>query len=234
MIRILPANLRFGPLLTRASTRRVIIHHSASPDVPAEVIHAWHLARGWSGIGYQFVIRADGSIEAGRPSDTVGAHAGPGVNHDSIGVCLTGDFTQYGPADRQLLALVRLVDHLEYTYGTMLEVLRHCDVAATACPGSYFPWPEHSWPLERARTNENSTANTSNAAAPWKESLVEEAVARRIITAPHHPDEPACKWFVLAAGLNIMKELEKHESQTQHDPVGGEGMAGGAGRPLPG
>ena len=210
MIHIVPSPLRFGRLLTRSSTRRVIIHHSASPDVPAAVIHGWHLTKGWSGLGYHFVIRADGTIEAGRPIDKIGAHAGPGVNPDSIGICLTGNFMQQPPADQQLQALVGLVDHLEVTYGTMLEVLRHRDVAATDCPGACFPWPESTWPLERLRTDEKTPGN---ALAPWKKSLVEEAAAKGIITGPHHPDDPAPKWFVLAVGLNIMKEMEKHATE---------------------
>ena len=209
MIHIMPSALRFGRLLTRSSTRRVIVHHSASPDVSAAVIHGWHLAKGWSGLGYHFVIRADGAIEAGRPIDKIGAHAGPGVNPDSIGICLTGNFMQQPPADQQLQALVRLVDHLEVTYGAMLEVLRHQDVAATDCPGACFPWPENNWPLEQARANEYARDNL----APWKKSLMEEAAAQGIITDPHHPDDPAPKWFVLAVGLNIMKEMEKHETE---------------------
>ncbi len=209
MIHIMPSPLRFGRLLTRSCTRRVIVHHSASPDVPAAVIHGWHLAKGWSGIGYHFVIRADGTIEAGRPIGKIGAHAGPGVNPDSIGICLTGNFMEQPPADQQLQALVGLVDHLEVTYGTMLEVLRHKDVAATDCPGTCFPWPETNWPLEPARIKEYTCANMT----PWKKNLVKEAAARGIITSPHPPDDPAPKWFVLAVGLNIMKELEKHETK---------------------
>ncbi|MEQ8200391.1 MAG: N-acetylmuramoyl-L-alanine amidase [Syntrophomonadaceae bacterium] len=211
MIRIVPADLRFGRMLTRACTRRVIIHHSASPDVSAAEIHGWHLAKGWSGIGYHYVIRADGAVEAGRPLNTIGAHAGAGVNHDSIGVCLTGNFMEYPPADEQLQTLVRLVDGLEERYGTMLEVLRHQDVAATACPGAFFPWPENNWPRERPETNDNGPGHTLT---PWKKSLIEEAAAQRIITGPHHPDDPAPKWFVLAVGLNIMREMEKHAIKT--------------------
>ena len=210
MIHIVPTYLRFGRLLDRTYTRRVIVHHSASPDVPAAVIHGWHLAKGWCGLGYHFVIRVDGTIETGRPIDKIGAHAGPGVNPDSIGICLTGNFMQQPPADQQLQALVRLVDFLEERYGTMLEVLRHQDVAATDCPGTCFPWPENNWPLGRPKTDENGPGNTL---APWKKSLVEEAAAKRIITGSHHPDDPAPKWFVLAVGLNIMKEMEKHETK---------------------
>jgi len=206
MIQVVPTFLRFGRMLSRAYTRRVIIHHSASPDVSAAVIHGWHLAKGWSGIGYHYIIRSNGAIEAGRPLYTIGAHAGPDANHDSIGVCLTGNFMEQPPTDEQLQALVRLVDILEERYGTMLEVVRHRDVAATDCPGAHFPWPENNWPLESPRTSENAAGNTF---IPWKNELLEEAAAQRIITGTHNPDDPAPKWFVLAVGLNIMKEMKE-------------------------
>ena len=52
---------------------RIILHCSATPegrDVPASVIRRWHIEdRGWSDIGYHFVIRLDGTVEAGRPTE---------------------------------------------------------------------------------------------------------------------------------------------------------------------
>lgn len=71
----------------------IIIHCSASPQGrgdDAETIHAWHLANGWSGIGYHCVILEDGTIENGRPLYWIGSHA-RGYNTKSIGVCLIGE-----------------------------------------------------------------------------------------------------------------------------------------------
>ncbi|NMC14553.1 MAG: N-acetylmuramoyl-L-alanine amidase [Chloroflexi bacterium] len=142
MINIISINLKFGLLFPRQTTRRILIHHSASPDVSAATIHSWHLQKGWSGIGYHYVIRSEGSVEAGRKVEMVGAHAGPEVNWDSIGICLAGNFMEYAPTTAQLFALVQLVAYLRDIYQTDLEVLRHKDVAATECPGDCFPWPE--------------------------------------------------------------------------------------------
>ena len=55
----------------------IFIHCSATPpsmDISADDIRDWHLARGWSDIGYHAVIKRDGTIEAGRSEDRAGAH----------------------------------------------------------------------------------------------------------------------------------------------------------------
>ena len=47
---------------------RIILHCSATPegrDVKVETITDWHLGRGWSDIGYHFVIELDGTIKEG-------------------------------------------------------------------------------------------------------------------------------------------------------------------------
>jgi len=142
-MQIVETNFRFnGSLTRRKSTKRVIIHHSASPDVPASTIHGWHLGQKWSGIGYHFVIRAGGAIERGRPEGAIGSHSGPAGNGDSIGVVLTGNFEYDKPTEAQLDSLVWLItQYLEPKYGK-LQVIGHKDVMATACPGKNFPWEE--------------------------------------------------------------------------------------------
>ena len=80
-----------GTLARRSATRRIILHHAAAVTCTPQQVHQWHLANGWSGIGYHFFVRKDGSVYRGRPEDTVGAHAGNN-NYDSIGVCFEGSF----------------------------------------------------------------------------------------------------------------------------------------------
>ena len=65
-----------GTLARRSATRRIILHHAAAVTCTPQQVHQWHLANGWSGIGYHFFVRKDGSVYRGRPEDTVGAHAG--------------------------------------------------------------------------------------------------------------------------------------------------------------
>ena len=86
----------------------VVIHCSAvRPDQMSSVaqIDSWHRKRGFKfGVGYHYVIRRDGSIEAGRPEWMVGAHC---VNHNkySIGVCYEGGLDARGqPADTRTAA----------------------------------------------------------------------------------------------------------------------------------
>ncbi len=100
------------PLSPRKYTDKVVFHHSAGNDVSAETIHQWHRDRQsnngsfWSGIGYHFVIRADGTIEEGRPIDMYGAHAGTTANGSSVGVCLTGHLDQSQPTEEQIQSAV--------------------------------------------------------------------------------------------------------------------------------
>jgi N-acetylmuramoyl-L-alanine amidase len=71
---------------------RIIIHCTATPEGrhhTAADIDRWHKQRGWSGNGYHFVIHLDGTVEAGRPVEKVGAHV-RGHNADSIGVVYVG------------------------------------------------------------------------------------------------------------------------------------------------
>ena len=56
-----------GTLARRSATRRIILHHAAAVTCTAQQIHQWHLANGWSGIGYHFFVRKDGSVYRGRP-----------------------------------------------------------------------------------------------------------------------------------------------------------------------
>ena len=81
-----------------------IIHCSASTFGDAAEIRRWHKARGWSDIGYHFVIRPDGEIEVGRTLDKIGAHC-EGQNTQSIGTCLIGN-TKFSEA--QFAALRRI------------------------------------------------------------------------------------------------------------------------------
>ena len=128
-----------GALRKREVTRKVIIHHAASAgDVDAATVHSWHLANGWSGIGYHYLIRMEGSVERGRPENAVGAHA-KGHNEDSIGICLAGNLELVPPAPAQMLALVELVRDMQVRCGE-LDLLRHSHVGSTACPGQHFPW----------------------------------------------------------------------------------------------
>ena len=133
--------------------KKIVIHHSASPtivrrngqNVPvnAAMIKEWHLTRGWSDVGYHFIILPDGRCEQGRPLYRPGAHCVAGRrNFLGIGVCLVGNFSQTEVPDAQYKGLLDQVEKLLTAYHLKVEdVELHREVigAATECPGRYFP-----------------------------------------------------------------------------------------------
>jgi N-acetylmuramoyl-L-alanine amidase len=91
-------------VIRRTQTRLIVVHCSATRpgvNVTAQMIREWHIAKGWEDIGYHWVIRRDGTIEAGRHTDDVGAHVA-GRNTDTVAICMAGglDDNGVGVADR--------------------------------------------------------------------------------------------------------------------------------------
>lgn len=70
----------------------IVVHCSATregKDYTVEDIRRWHKDRGYSDIGYHYVVYRDGSIHEGRPLELPGAHV-KGHNARSIGICYVG------------------------------------------------------------------------------------------------------------------------------------------------
>lgn len=131
--------LNFGPLENRLRTDTIVVHHigNTDADVSAATVHQWHLNQGWSGIGYHFLIRKNGTIERGRPMDVVGAHA-YGENSHTIGVNVVGNFEEAIPTSAQMESAARLIAELCSVYRirpSARSIVGHCDVGSTACPG---------------------------------------------------------------------------------------------------
>lgn len=211
MIRIVEISHKFnGTPRKRSATRRYILHHSASGDVSAAEIHRWHLARKdngvpWLGIGYHFVIRQDGTIERGRPENSIGAHAGAGANGDSIGVCFTGNFETGKPTEAQLNAFVALEKFLRPKYGK-LSVQGHREVAATACPGRNFPWG-----YLLAKLNDSPAPAPTNPAV----EAISQLQKAGVMASPDYwlgvvqTGQPAKAEYVEALLINMAKYLER-------------------------
>ena len=85
------------------------------------------------------MIRTDGTIERGRPLESIGAHA-KGHNDESIGICLIGGIDSKGHSvdnftQAQKDSLRELVGYLKDTYYPDAEVLGHRDLGAKKdCP----------------------------------------------------------------------------------------------------
>lgn len=135
---IINTDLNFKQMDTRSSTQRIILHHAAAKKCSAEDIHRWHLSNGWSGAGYHFLVRKDGTIYRLRPEEKVGAHA-YGSNYNSLGVCFEGDYMVENMPDAAIKSGQELVAFLKEKYG-ISTVQGHRDVGATNCPGDNFPF----------------------------------------------------------------------------------------------
>ena len=125
-------------LVKRTKTEGIVLHHAAATKCTVEDIHAWHLANGWAGIGYHFFVRKDGTVYSGRPIDTVGAHT-VGMNDKSVGICFEGNFEKEEMPEAQKKAGAELVTYVIGIYPGV-EISKHKDHNATACPGKNFPF----------------------------------------------------------------------------------------------
>lgn len=137
---IVETDLDFSSLTERDVTDMIVIHHTGCNDIDAsaEQIHGWHINNGWAGIGYHFVIRKDGTIERGRPEWAVGSHA-YGENSHTIGIHLSGDFTQAYPTTEQVEKCALLIANLCEDYGIPTDrehIVGHGELMSTDCPGT--------------------------------------------------------------------------------------------------
>ncbi len=121
--------------------KKIIVHCADTPegrDDRAADIKRWHTEeRGWSDIGYHYVVDLDGTIEPGRPVETAGAHC-TGHNADSIGVCYVGGCDKKMQpkdtrTDAQKASLLLLLKYLVAKYPGV-TIYGHRDFANKSCP----------------------------------------------------------------------------------------------------
>ncbi len=108
-----------------------------------------HKAKGWDGLGYDFVIgngtdTGNGQVEVGYRwvQQLMGAHAKTPdnrFNDQGVGICLVGNFDETNPTAQQLQSLTRLVAFLMRTYHIAPDhIVGHGDTKITACPGKHM------------------------------------------------------------------------------------------------
>ena len=121
---------------------RIVLHCSATvegKDYSVDTIRKWHVdGRGWSDIGYHYVIQLDGTISQGRPITRAGAHT-KGHNKDSIGICYIGGIdADKKPKDtmtpEQNSAFRMLVRSIRILFGEDITIHGHNEFANKACP----------------------------------------------------------------------------------------------------
>lgn len=149
------ARVQFKP---RERTDAIFVHCSATKagqNVGVREIRQWHKEQGWLEIGYHFVIKRDGTVEAGRDEGAVGSHA-KGHNHNSIGVCLVGGIDEKGRPEanftpQQMNALRSLLTTLLAKYpGSVIR--SHHEVAPKACPSFKV---KHWWETNQLVTSDH-------------------------------------------------------------------------------
>lgn len=126
---------------------KIIIHCLATPEgkhFTVADVRRWHTTptskggRGWSDIGYHYVIYLDGSVHKGRPIEIAGAHT-LGQNKNSIGIAYVGGCAADGKTpkdtrtDAQKKALRELVTELQKEYPNA-TIHGHNEFANKACP----------------------------------------------------------------------------------------------------
>lgn len=131
----------FRNLAGKRKIREIIVHCSATPEgreVRATDIRLWHTRdRGFSDIGYHFVVSIDGTVETGRPLHRSGAHC-LGHNRHSVGICYVGGLNRhFKSADtrtaKQRATLEQLIATLKQAFPEAI-VYGHRDFARKDCP----------------------------------------------------------------------------------------------------
>jgi hypothetical protein len=148
---------------TFTDTENVIVHHAAGSNTATDFrqvvrdIYIFHTeSRGWSDIGYNYLVAQDGTIFKGRdPADgrqdlVMGAHF-CGSNSTTMGICTLGNYNDVEPSGPAIEALIGLIawkvmlSNLDPT-GTDAHPLNnnlgviagHRDGCDTSCPGEYL------------------------------------------------------------------------------------------------
>ena len=121
---------------------KIIVHCSATREgqhIDVDTIRDWHVnGRGWSDIGYHYIIYLDGTVHPGRPIERSGAHT-KGQNSNSIGICYIGGVETDGktPKDTRTPEQKAALDNLLFVLTDIFantSIHGHNEFAAKACP----------------------------------------------------------------------------------------------------
>lgn len=152
-------SFNWGPIINASKVKYFAFHHSVTPQT-AKTDGNWkkecdrianeHLARGWDGVGYRFIICSDGTVAyVGDLSH--GGSAVTGNNDIIFSACLVGDFTKELPTAAQVhsafllqkffrtsMPAYPLIDKEDSIIGHQdaYSVLKLAGATPTACPGS--------------------------------------------------------------------------------------------------
>lgn len=212
-----------GDIGMGSTNKLAVVHHSDSPNsyspdqVPGILrgVQAYHIdGRGWSDIGYNFVVDKYGTMWEARAgsldSPVVGAHAG-GFNTNTVGIMVLGDYIAAQPSAAALEGVSQIVGWRLGTYGVdpagsatftsggnekfaagtpvnLPNVVGHQDTGSTSCPGSI----ENYLPQIRARAQDVSQqyrgeVNNLGTVSPFGGGFFVQGTARDASQNPNGP-----------------------------------------------
>lgn len=137
----------------------IMIHHSATEQGNAASFRVYHKSKGWSDIGYHYVIcnghgGQDGEIQPGRPASQAGAHCLEGnMNQKALAICLVGNFDDHKPSQAQYKSLVSLVQMLMKKHEIPVQnIVMHRQYAINKATGKpYKSCPGWAFDLEELK-----------------------------------------------------------------------------------
>jgi hypothetical protein len=138
------------PVDFNTTVKAMVIHHTdttnsyttlAQAEQQVRAVYAFHVnGRGWSDIGYNFVVDRFGDIFEGRAGSitksVLGAHTG-GFNTSTMGVAALGTFTTATPPAAMVTSIAKVVAWKMSQYGANVNGV----VRLTSTGGGTDKWP---------------------------------------------------------------------------------------------
>ncbi len=187
------------------------VHHTVNAndydreDVPSILrgIYAYHTqSRGWSDVGYNFLVDRFGQVWEGRyggvDRPVIGAHT-LGYNEDSFAMSAIGNFDITRPSEAMVSAYAGLFawklslhgiaadDPSQQVNGDSFQAVNgHRDAGSTACPGRYLYERLPDIRREAARLQQSPEVTASDRDAdlsggPWPDLVVRDSATKHAV-----------------------------------------------------
>lgn len=156
---IIDKSLKFKSLTYGNNPKMGLLHHAEWSNCSVEDIHHCHIVdKGWSGIGYHYFVRKDGSIYKGRPDNAIGAHC-KDHNTNTLGICAEGDYMKEIMPVAQKQAIIALCIYLKNKYPRIVFKGHKEAPYETNCPGINYPLAEIKTAINGQATTQTPVGN---------------------------------------------------------------------------
>lgn len=110
----------------------IVLHHTVG-NGDAKSFAEYHVSRGWPGIGYHFLIDAEGLVYQTNTIDTISYNVAKN-NRTVIGISIIGNYEETKLNAKQKRSIKNLIKILKVIVGD-IPVKGHMDFKPTLCPG---------------------------------------------------------------------------------------------------